>query len=525
MKKSYNVPIAILSGLLMAAAWPLKGFTPLLFIAWIPLLYLEDRIDKGAKGKVFLLALITFLVWNVLTTWWIWNASPAASLGFVLNAMFMTVVFWLFHITKKRLCNNRWGNFILIFFWMGFELLHYYWGAKFPWLSLGNAFSTHTSWIQWYEYTGVAGGTLWVLLVNILIFNIISLIVEKKYSRSLWIQSALTLLLIIVPIFIGKNIYRNYEEQGDNVEAVVVQQNCDPWSEQYELSSKEIVDRNIGLADQLVTPNTRFIISSESALQEGIWLDNLDRSNSIRYLNGYISSHPETAFVIGGTTYEFVPKGMEDDFAARKFADVNKYYYSHNTALLIDTTGVQHRNKTKLVPGVEAIPSWMKFLKNFSVTMAIARGTLKGDAAPHNLSFDGHQIAVMICYESAFGGYVSEFVDKGADLIFVITNDGWWKNTLGHRQHFEMSKLRAIENRRCVARSANTGISGFINQRGDVMQKTKYWEQDVIRQTLKANRNLTFYTKHGDYLYRIAAWGSALIALWYIVSLFLKRKK
>ena len=251
------------------------------------------------------------------------------------------------------------------------------------------------------------------------------------------------------------------------------------------------------------------------------------RNDSLRFIKignnlGKIVPKPQTAFVIGGTTYE--RNADPNDFPARK--DKNGYYYVHNSALLIDSTGFQYRNKSKLTPAVEAIPEWMGFLKNFSITMGIARGTLKTDPYPHNMSFGEHQVGVAICYESAFGGYVSEFARKGADLLFVSTNDGWWGDTPGYKQHFEFSKLRAIENRRCVARSANTGRSGFFNQKGDVLQSTEYWKEDVIKATLKANTEKTFYTKHGDYLYRIAMWmtyGLLLVTL--VLTLIGKKRR
>ena len=248
------------------------------------------------------------------------------------------------------------------------------------------------------------------------------------------------------------------------------------------------------------------MVSSESAIQEGIWLHEIDKAKALNTLHDYVKRFPQMAFVIGGTTYEWVPQGMEDDFPARPIEGTNRYYYCHNSALLIDTVNMQHRNKSQLTPGVEAIPEWMGFLKNFSITMGIARGTLKTDDAAKVMTFGEHKVGVAICYESAFGEYVSTFCKKGADLLFVITNDGWWGHTPGYRQHFEFSKLRAIENRRCIARSANTGRSGFINQRGDVLQQTHYWVPDAIRETLKANTKVTFYAKHGDYLSRISVY-------------------
>jgi apolipoprotein N-acyltransferase len=501
-----GVLLAALSGGLLTAAWPTWGIAPLVFIGFVPLLLIEGRIAQGEKGKLFWLSFLAFLVWNVATTWWVWNATPAAIAAWVLNALFMSIVFNVFHLTKKKVCNNPWGNLFLIPYWLAFEYLTYLWAAKWPWLNLGNVFSLRVEWVQWYEYTGVVGGTLWVLLVNILIVNIIQFFKAKK-TKTIFISIGLEAVILLLPILLSTSMYKHYEEQGTDTEVVVVQQNCDPWNEQFDHQfDAQVIQNNINLSLPLVTPKTRFIVSSESAIQEGIWLHELDQSDALNTLHDYVKRFPQLAFVIGGTTYEWVPRGMEDDFPARQIEGTNHYYYCHNSALLIDTTNLQLHNKSQLTPGVEAIPEWMGFLKNYSITMGIARGTLKTDPESKTLNFNGHKIGVPICYESAFGEYVSTFCKKGADLLFVITNDGWWGDTPGYRQHFEFSKLRAIENRRCVARSANTGRSGFINQRGDVLQQTHYWVPDAIKATLKANTKVTFYAQHGDYLSRIAVY-------------------
>lgn len=511
--KGSRIILALLTGGLLSAAWPTWGIAPLIFIGLVPLLLVEDRIAQGGNGKLFWLSFLAFLIWNVITTWWVWNATPAAIAAWVLNALFMSIVFNVFHLTKKMVCNNPWGNFFLIPYWMAFELLTYWWSIKWPWLNLGGVFSSQVSWVQWYEYTGVAGGTLWVLMVNILITNIVSFF-KVKATKPLLINIGAELVVLLLPIIISTSMYKHYEDQGEDTEIVVVQQNCDPWNEQFDVQFyDQVIQNNINLSRPLVTPKTQFIISSESAIQEGIWLHELGLSRALKQLHDYIKEIPQAAFVIGGTTYEWVPRGMEDDFPARQVGNSNRYYYCHNSALLIDTVNMQHRNKSQLTPAVEAIPEWMGFLRNYSITMGIARGTLKGDPEAKVMAFDGHKIGAAICYESAFGEYVSSFTKKGADLLFVITNDGWWGHTPGYRQHFEFSKLRAIESRRCVARSANTGRSGFINQRGDVLQQTHYWVPDAIRETLKANTKVTFYAQHGDYLSRIAVYLSFVLLI------------
>lgn len=518
--RTRRILLALISGGLLTAAWPTWGIAPLVFIGFVPLLLLESRIAQGEKGNLFWLSFLAFFIWNTTTTWWVWNATPAAVLAWVLNALFMAIVFWLFHLTKKKVCDSPWGNFILIPYWMAFELLTYWWSIKWPWLNLGGVFSSKVSWVQWYEYTGVAGGTLWILLVNILINNIIQFF-KSKETKSILTSIGLEVVILLLPIIISTRMYKHYEDQGEDTEVIVVQQNCDPWNEQFDSQFyDQVIQNNINLSLPLVTPNTRFIVSSESAIQEGIWLHETDKAKAINTLRDYVKRFPQLAFVIGGTTYEWVPKGMEDDFPARQVGNTDRYYYCHNSALLIDTVNLQLHNKSQLTPAVEAIPEWMGFLRNFSLTMGIARGTLKGDPEAKVMTFGKHKIGAAICYESAFGEYVSTFCKKGADLLFVITNDGWWGHTPGYRQHFEFSKLRAIENRRCIARSANTGRSGFINQRGDVLQQTHYWVPDAIRETLKANTKVTFYAQHGDYLSRIAVYLTfVLLITWVAKSL------
>ena len=518
--KTRNILLALLSAGVLTAAWPTWGIAPLAFVGFVPLLLLEDRIAKDEKGKLFWLSFLAFLLWNTATTWWVWNATPAAVLAWILNALFMAIVFNVFHLTKKKVCNKPWGNFFLIPYWMAFEMLTYHWAAKWPWLNLGGVFSSHVSWVQWYEYTGLAGGTLWILLVNILFANVL-LHYKAKKSKPLLINVGVELLVLLLPIIGSERVYKHYEDQGEDTEVIVVQQNCDPWNEQFDSHFyDQVIQNNLILSQPLVTEKTRFIVSSESAIQEGIWLHETDNVKALNTLHEFVKRYPQLAFVIGGTTFEWVPRGMEDDFPARQIGNTDKYYYCHNSALLIDTISMQHRNKSQLTPAVEAIPEWMGFLRNFSLTMGIARGTLKGDFETKVMTFGNYKVGVAICYESAFGEYVSSFCKKGADLLFVITNDGWWGHTPGYRQHFEFSKLRAIESRRCIARSANTGRSGFINQRGDVLQQTHYWVPDAIKETLKANTKVTFYAKHGDYLSRIAVYLTfVLLITWGAMSL------
>ena len=507
MKTITKVGLAVLSGLLIAAAWPVHGLVPLAFVAFVPLLYLQDRHYS------FWLSAITFLIWNTLTTWWVWKTTAIGTIAMiVLNTLFMTCVFWAYHIVKTRLYDNKKGYYILIVFVLAFEYLHLHWQLNWPWLNLGNVFSHYHSWVQWYEFTGIAGGTIWVLLANILVYKML-----KNYSK---LYITYVILALFVPLIISKIIYACYDEQGDAVEVVVVQPNLDPYSEEFTLTAQEIMERNLSVAIPLVTDSTRFVVSPESAIQENVWLERIDNCYSIRKLRHFIARYPQTCYVIGISAYGLVPEGHENDFAARKFSNADKYYYAYNTAALITTDTIQLYHKSRLTPGAEAMPSWwiLRMLKDSALDLGGTVGTLKKDSEARTLSFDNHKVGTLICYESVFGEYVTEFVKKGADMLFVITNDGWWGDSPGHKQHLELSKLRAIETRRSVARSANTGISGFINQRGDIIEQSKYWEQTALRNTLTTNDKQTFYVRFGDYLYKIAVFMTALLIVMTIVK-------
>ena len=541
MKTITKIGLAVLSGLLIAAAWPVRGLAPLAFMAFIPLLYLQDRIgdrENPEKGNIFWLSFITFFVWNALTTWWVWKTTAAGTIAMILlNSLFMTCVFWAYHFVKTRLYDNKKGYYILIIFVLAFEYLHLNWQINWPWLNLGNVFSHYHTWVQWYEFTGIAGGTLWVLLANILIYKYLLSFrpdvslpsfrpQRSEVEKSPVFYPILILLVLFGPLIISKIQYYNYEERGEDVEIIVVQPNLDPYTEEFTLTPPEIIDRNLVDAAQLVTENTRFVVSPESAIQEDIWLEHIDKYFSINELRRFIDTFPQTCYVIGISAYGLAPDDSENDFAARKFYDADKYFYAYNTAALITKDSIQLYHKSRLTPGAEAMPSWwiMRMFKNSALDLGGTVGTLKKDTEARTLSFDNHKVGTLICYESVFGEYVTEFVKKGADMLFVITNDGWWGNTPGHKQHLEFSKLRAIETRRSVARSANTGISGFINQRGDIIEQSKYWELTALRNTLKTNDKITFYVRYGDYIYKVAVFLTILLLATTLVFLIVKKK-
>lgn len=526
MKKTHLWLLSALGGLLLALSWPANGFAPLALVAFVPLFFVEDFVLKQQRKQaqlpkkertrysLFGYAFGCFLLWNALTTWWIWNSTPAALFAIVFNTSLMSLVFWLFHSGSRRFFTKGTRWIVLFVYWLGFEHFHQNWDLSWPWLTLGNAFANYPCLVQWYEITGVSGGSLWILLCNVAVFHLLKTCLERKKSGLKFSVKALvsSLCVVMIPLLISWIRYVSYQPKGKPVEVVVVQPNIDPYGEQYFLPAKEVAQRMLMLTSLQITPQTRFVVTPESMLQEYIWEEVLSSCPSIKTVQTYLQDHPQTHFLAGISSYSRVkPKdSMQEGVRRFRYAPdpALKFYRAHNAVVELssDTASpIPLYHKSKLTPGVEIMPfaGTLPFIEKWALDLGGTVGTLGIDPEPKVFG-DSLKFSSIICYESVFGNYVAWGVKKGATLLFISTNDGWWGNTPGHRQHAAYARLRAIENRRDIARSANTGISCFIDQKGRVSQETDYWQPDCIRQTLLANEALSFYSKYGDVLGRCA---------------------
>ncbi|MFW6371297.1 MAG: apolipoprotein N-acyltransferase, partial [Bacteroidota bacterium] len=251
----------------------------------------------------------------------------------------------------------------------------------------------------------------------------------------------------------------------------------------------------------------------------------------IKMVYEFLQPSPDVKFIVGITAYKRYQNPEEKSPTSRQLGGTSIYYDSFNSAIQIDSTdNIQLYHKSMLVVGVEKMPypRYLRFLERLTLRLG---GTFRshGTQDYRGVFFspgDSTGVAPVICYESVFGEFVTGYIRAGANLIFVITNDGWWGDTPGYRQHNALSRLRAIETRRSIARSANTGISCFINQRGDIYHPTSWWVPAAIKHTLNANDVTTFYVKHGDYFGRVAGFFSFIILLYILVRrLISKRQK
>ncbi len=506
-----------------------------LFIAWVPLLFVEDYLTRNHEqfrsDSMFLFSWLTFLIWNLLTTYWIWRTTiGGAVFTFVVNSMVMAVTFSLAHMVHRTL-GDKFGYIAFPVIWTAYEHLNLNLQINFPWLLLGNGFAKDIQLIQWYEYTGVLGGTFWVLSINLLIFLLIKNYLRNDMLRNKKFELILLTLLIVIPIGWSVIRYHTVQEKGKTVEMVIVQPNIDPYNVKFSPGSFDMqLTTILHLADSLVTDSTDYVVAPETALIDGIVENTPLSSKSIRRIRAFVREHPRVKFITGANTWVVYPEGPRPTLTARKKKD-GTWKDVFNTAIQIDTTSIiQFYHKSKLVTGTEMIP-YSKLVRPILGDFFIDLGGGFGGYGTQKertplVSPDSiYRVGVVICYESIFGEYVTGYVKEGANLLFVITNDGWWGNTPGYHQHRTYASLRAIETRRSIARSANTGISCFIDQKGKASQLTEWWTPDAIRGTIRTNDKITFYTRHGDYFGRVSDFFAIILIFYVIARRLMERKK
>lgn len=519
LQKTRFTLLAILSGLLFSAGW-FAPTTILIFFAWIPLLFIEDVISKadtsGKNTRLILYRYLTFFIWNLLTTWWIYYASFwGAAMAIICNSILMSLTFSIWSDLKKRV-NKPWAIWLLIPIWLAYEYGHTLWDLTWSWLILGNAFAFNHNWVQWYEFTGTSGGSLWVLIVNILLFNLIK---TRSFTFKSISKPIAALLLPIIFSCIILYINTNQQKLEEGYKTVIVQPNVDPYNDKFYLEPSVQLSNLLNQLNGKLDSTTDFLVLPETYLTENFIEGRENESFSLHFLmDSIIKKFPKLTIITGASTFKIYEPGEETSTSARKDGNSNNYFDAFNTGLQLNNDGIAYYHKSKLVPGVERMPfpALFKPLENLAIDLGGTMGSL-GTQQERGVFYSHHKnvcIAPVICYESAYSDYVADYVENGANLIFIITNDGWWENTPGHRQHLAYAKLRAIETRREIARCANTGISCFITPYGEIEQATPYWEQAIITKKMRPNNQQTLFVKFGDVISYVSAFLAILLFIW-----------
>ena len=538
MKMKQNRLLALLLVLfvaLLSLPYLVPHLGALALIAFVPLLCAERLASISGKKRFFWWYFAAFLAFHLLTTWWVCKATVGGGLfAAVFNTLIASAIFALFRAGRKRF--NGIVPYILLaaswIAWERFNLVHAQ--LSWPWLILGNAFGRSVTLVQWYEITGALGGSLWVWLSNIALFSLMVSLSDGRWWR--WnlkargAAIAATVLVILGPIAFSEIRYATYEERSDagTLDVVLAQSNFDPWHKLHYTPQSEQNAQVIGLFEEHLSArpasDSLLLMLIPESFSSDIWMNDPSTSPTWKSFSSLVASQPNANLIFGASTHEAFYTAAPPSRLARQMRD-GSWYLSYNTAFITDGEQyTDHRNKCKLVVGAESTPypsifvpidDWIGGVMGRCVPDRYARSfELRGKGEDDRRVRTG----VAICYESIYPELCKEYVDDGAQLLTVITNDGWWGDTPGYRQHFSYSRLRAIELRRDVARCANTGISGFINQRGDVVSQSGWWVPDVLESKVNLSSEKTFFATYGDIVGRVCTFVCLMLLALLIVK-------
>lgn len=516
-----------------ALAWTSWCPGLILLIAFVPYflighhLYLNQL--KYSITAYFTAVLPGFIIFCIITLAWVRAANIPAAIAVIMEMSFlMSFILWLAHTVRVK-AGNIAGITALLSFWLAFEYLSHHSVYLSPWVNLGNGLSKDILFIQWYEITGVAGGTLWILLSNLFLTLFLISLSEKKHKKRIYLFIWLA-VVTIPPVLSVIRFYTIDQPESRQAEVVIVQPNIDPFSDKYTIPFKEQLNSALELAGKSVTEKTGWLLLPETMVDDPVDEENPGTNEYLTILREFAGNFPGLNIVSGLVSFRAYPQSDEPPTKSARIIDEPGIYYDHfNSAFRIDTgknPDIYH--KSKLVPGIEMQFSTgiRKLAEKILPDMG---GTIWGygiqeDRTCFTHSATGQVIAPVICYESVFGNFVAGYVRNGAEALFIITNDGWWKNTNGYLHHLSYASLRAIETRRPVARCANTGISCFIDIRGKRTMETEWLTGDILKGSITSGTETTFYVRSGDYISIAASILSVLILIYSLFTALIRQR-
>ena len=509
--------------LLMSAPFLVKGCGWLALLGFVPLLCME-RLASGQGARHFWWWHYgTFAAWNFVTTFWVCNATVGGGIFAALaNALQMSLVFGAFRWVKRRM--NRATAVPYLFLaaaWIAWE--KYYLTVaqiSWPWLVLGNAFAGTVRLVQWYEFTGALGGSLWIWASSLSVFGLMVALSDGRFSGR-WNGKARaaallgTVLVLFGPMVCSAIIWNRYEEVSEGkIPVVIAQPDFDPYNKfggmtqdqqtavllgQFAQGLKDLEKDSVRTAG---APGV--LLLAPETFTSDILCNDIPSSRTFQRFRSFLQEHPEAEILFGASSWTRYEQVSRPSANARKMGD-GDWYETHNSALIVDSAGrFGLYQKSKLVPGVEMLPYPTVLGPIDDKLLGGVAGRCVGQESVSNLMFrQSVPVGCAVCYESVYGEHCASYVRAGARLLTVITNDAWWGDTPGYRQHLNYARLRAIETRRDIARCGNTGISAFIDQKGRILSRTAWWEPAVLRGVVNLSSRETFFVRAGDLVGRI----------------------
>lgn len=511
-----NWQSSILAGIFLGVSFPPFNLFLLAIPAFMLLFRITDRCTSARQVMYFTYP--AFLVWNIIATYWLTLATVAGGISAILaNSAIMTLPFAGIYFFRKSKFHPVLISVIAASLWVTYEFLHYRWDLAWPWLTVGNAFANAPVLIQYVSITGVMGVSFWVVVTASLLQRPRHHSVESGRDSIMHrLKHLPTSLIIFLFPLISFIMYFTYNSNPvSHTEIVVAQPNYDSYLHNSGYSDINVaLEELIELTNSVRTSNTAAIFWPENALMHNI-IHYQERNPVSRLLD--VAAEWDAPIITGATWYKYY---LNDDHPTvyKEFTDGQKHEVYNAAIGFFPNRDMLVYEKANLVPIVERMP-FLDFFGRFQNPWIDWRKVPSYGRGSElvNYTFDGVTSPALICYDSVFPDWNRRFVKNGADFITVITNDGWWGNSSGHIQHYDFARIRAIETRRAIVRSANNGISGMIYPSGQVHSKTEYWTRTALRLSVPINHHLTFYVKYGDWI------GYFSILLVLVSSVFLIR--
>lgn len=506
-----------LTGVLFGlAALPSKLFF-LNFIGFIPLLIASDW--TLSQKKIFwnfllqlLIAIVVFYSWGYF--WVLKTAHLGFLLGYIGIAPFLVLVSPYIFLRKR---NNKFAFVYFIAAWLTAELAQSYFKLGSPFFNLGHNPGACPELIQWYSITGAAGGSLWILAGN---FALLSLGNALVRNRKRWIpKAAIAAGIIIVPMLLSLLIFYTYREKGTPVEVLIVHPSTDNRDVKYQKNIYELMDIYLGIMKPGLTENTEYVVLPETAITNAGWVKDLNNNLVFDHFHEQTRDYPKLKLVTGAVAYEAIPdvekiKGYRRMPGIRHSEKYQTWYYTYNSAVHLEQGApVQMRVKEGLVPYQEYAP-YPRILPRLAPVGIDFQFSSREPNRQVFTSQSRRKTAALICYELVYGRMFRKAAREGAEAFFVLLNEGWYLDAKHVPEQFlQLSVIRAIENRRCIAHSSNLGISAFISQKGEIVERMDSKSSGFLRQEMKLTKQNTIVARLGNYTGIIAIIAMILITL------------
>ena len=531
--------LVLLFAVLMSIPYLVPHLGLLALVGFIPLLCMERIASLSGTKRIWLYHYSAFVLWNAFTTFWVCNATVGGGLFAIFaNALQMSLVFGLFRLSKKKF-NGALPYIFLALTWIAWERFYFDAEISWPWLVLGNSFARTTWAVQWYEFTGTLGGSLWIWTCNLGIFGLLVSLSDGSWAGFNIKAKAAScigiLTLLIAPPVISEAIGKEYNDamdSEDNLEVLIIQPNIDPYNKFQAMTqdqqnallegmmAKELAPRK---ADSCSTP---LLVVAPETFTGDIVCGDYPRSRTWRRMTSFLKEYPGVNLLFGASSYDYIYTEKAPSHTARHIRD-GLWLEAHNSALMTDGTArTEIFHKSKLVVAVEHTPYPAIFCKIDDLLGGVMGRCVGQDQISLLHVKAGEEeipVGCAVCYESVYGEYYTDYIRKGARAMTIITNDAWWGDTPGYRQHLSYASLRAIETRRAIARCANTGISAIVSPSGKILKPTPWWEQASIQSYIPLRNDLTFFVTHGDIAGRICTFLFCLLVMALAVRFITRR--